>query len=90
MAARWRDPVFATASRHFELNESGARTRTILLEESIPAAELGSALPESLVDQLSPEVLRVLAELEEERRQGTITEGQYMRRRQELLSPTGR
>ena len=90
VAVRWRDPVFQTAQRSFDRNDSGARTRQILLEESVPADEVGRALPESLVDQLSPEALRALADLEDERRAGLITEGEYRLRRDELLGGSGR
>jgi hypothetical protein len=90
VAVRWRDPVFQTAQRSFNRNDSGARTRQILLEESVPADEIGRALPEAVVDQLSPEVLRALADLEEERQNGLITEGEFMRQRDELLAGAGR
>ena len=87
VAAAWRDPVFATTSRTLGRNDSGARTRTVLMEEPIPAHELGRALPEDVIDHLSPETLRALADLEELRQQGGITEGDYSRRRDELLGP---
>jgi len=90
VAARWRDPIFETARRSLDRTDSGARTRTILLEEAIPLDELGRPLPEHIIDRLSPETLRQLADLEELRRQGAITEGEYARRRQELLGAAGR
>ena len=85
VAVRWRDPFFATASRSFDRKDSGARTRTILMEEAIPPEERGQALPESVVDRMSPETLRALADLEENRQAGAISEGEYQRRRRELV-----
>jgi hypothetical protein len=90
VAARWRDPIFETASRAFDRKDSGARTRTILFEESVPPEEVGRELPEEMVDRLSPETLRALADLEEQREQGTLSEGDYARKRADLLAPSGR
>ncbi len=56
--------------------------REILLEdEAVEAPEASEPLP----DGLAPEALRRLADLEELRRDGRISEAEYQRRRQALL-----
>ncbi len=87
LAVRWRDPEFAKLAP--SLAKEGVRTRTILLESPVPQEEIGAALPSELSDQLSPETLRALADLEEQRRMGLITEDAYRFRRDALLRGTG-
>ena len=83
LAVRWRDPFFTKTSRALEGKE--VRTRTILMESETPEDELGASLPIRLSDQLTPETLRALADLEEERRAGKINETQYRMRRDDLM-----
>lgn len=87
LAVRWRDPRFAKLAP--SLDTQGVRTRTILLDSPVPKDEAGAALPSELSDQLSPETLRALADLEEERRLGLVTEDAYRFRRDELLRGSG-
>ena len=84
LAVRWRDPFFAKTAR--ALDGKGVRTRTILMESKTPEDELGASLPVRLSDQLSPATLRALADLEEERRAGRISETQYRMRRDDLMT----
>ena len=84
LAVRWRDPYFSQNRR--PLNTKGVRTRTILMETEVPEGELGAQLPTQLSDNLTPETLRALADLEEERRAGKLNETQYRMRRDDLLS----
>ena len=83
LAVRWRDPRFSAQTR--SLDTEGVRTRTILMESPIPKEELGGALSTELSDKLSPATLRALADLEEERRNGLVTESAYRFRRDQLL-----
>lgn len=85
LSIAWRDPVFKRAPALL-LGDSNVRQRTILAEEAIPQSELGTTLPAEAVRNLSPETLRSLADLEEARRAGSITENEYHRERDELLS----
>jgi len=80
----WRDPVFKKPPALLA-GDSNVRTRTILAEEAIPESELDTGLPEEATRTLSPETLRSLADLEEARRAGSITETEYTRQRDELL-----
>lgn len=84
LAVRWRDPYFSQNRR--PITTEGVRTRTILMESDVPTDELGAALPTRLSDNLTPETLRALADLEEERRAGKVNETQYRMRRDDILS----
>ncbi|MBW2274206.1 MAG: hypothetical protein JRG96_13115 [Deltaproteobacteria bacterium] len=87
VAARWRDPVWTRAS-HLTRGGSGQfERRTILMESEDPAAARDPIGP-GASGSLSPETLRALADLEEQRRSGEITESQYRRRREEILGTT--
>lgn len=82
----WRSPVFRTAYHLPGTSGGVARRKEILLESPIPKEEMGGP-NEALesVDQLSPEQLRALADLEEDRNQGRITEAAYQRAKRQLL-----
>lgn len=84
LAVRWRDPFFEQTRRALEGKE--VRTRTILMESETPESELGASLPIRLSDELSPSTLRALADLEEERRAGKVSETVYRMRRDDLLT----
>lgn len=78
----WREQAFRKAT-NLRVDATGrVRRREILLEEP-PDEAPASATP--LPEGLTPEILRALADLEEERRDGKISEGQYQRRRRALL-----
>jgi hypothetical protein len=88
LAVRWRDPVFAS-SKILESRGAGTpKRRTVLMEEEVPEGE-GRVVPADEVENLSPEVLRALADLEEQRRSGGITEAEYQARRDEILRGAG-
>lgn len=85
VAVEWRDPVFAS-SKILETRGVGApKRRTVLMEEEVPEGE-APVTPADEVENLSPEVLRALADLEEQRRSGAITEAEYQARRLDILT----
>ena len=84
VAIDWRDPVFAKPTRTRVLPSGDVVRREILLESPDEAQEIrdpAATLPENL----SPEQLRSLADIEEERRAGKITETEYRSRRRAIL-----
>jgi hypothetical protein len=84
-ALDWKSPRFDEPAR-IQLGPGGeVRRRTILMEEEAPEAP---STPEATlpVDRLEPDTLRALADLEEQRRRGELTEGEYQVRRRELLA----
>ena len=85
LAIRWRDPIFMKSRRALEGPD--VRTRTILMESEIPEGEVGAVLPSQLSDRLTPDTLRALADLEDERRSGKLSEADYRMRRDALLHP---
>jgi len=85
VAVDWRNPAFRRAS-NIRITPTGRVIRREVLMESPaeaegeePARAKPSALP------TSPEALRALADLEEARRQGKVTEAEYYRRRDAIL-----
>ena len=82
----WRHDAFRQAFR-LPGSTEGRRVRREVLESSpVPKAELEESAPDGLrLDELTPEQLRALADLEEERRAGRITETAYQRARRELM-----
>jgi len=84
VAIDWRDPVFAKPTRTRVLPSGEVERREILLEspdEVKDTSDPGMSLPENL----SPEQLRNLADIEEQRRAGKITETEYRARRRAVL-----
>ncbi len=84
VAIDWRDPVFAKPSRTRVLPSGEVEHREILMESPGEVQDQGDPsmrLPENL----SPEQLRSLADLEEARRAGKITETEYRTRRRTIL-----
>ncbi|MFO0691221.1 MAG: hypothetical protein U0900_21160 [Myxococcota bacterium] len=84
----FQNDVFRTAY-HLPGSTGGEKVRReVLMEAPIPAAERKSAEDSGVrLDQLNPEQLRALADLEEDRRSGRITEQAYQKARRELLRP---
>lgn len=82
----WQSDVFRQAFR-LPGSTKGRKVRREVLDSSpVPKAELEAAAPPGVsLDQLTPEQLRALADLEEERRAGRITETAYQRARRQLL-----
>jgi hypothetical protein len=85
VAVDWRSSVFADASAIRIRPGGGVVRRTILLEEPSddPSGQPGPAPPP---EGLSPEALRALADLEETRRRGELSETDYQERRRQILS----
>jgi len=63
------------------------RRKTILMESPPEEWSTGEPAVEALPDNLSPEQLRALADLEEQRQQGSITEAEYREQRKKMLEP---
>jgi len=98
VAFDWRDDRFREPERMRIAPSGEVRRRTILMQGAAPADEAGEQgeeddearraaepSPQPLPDDLSPATLRRLADLEEARRQGEITEAEYQRRRRMLV-----
>jgi hypothetical protein len=82
LAIDWRDPVFAKESLTHVLPSGEVERREILMESP---AEVQDDPSLRLPENLSPEQLRGLADLEEARRAGRITETEYRVRRRAIL-----
>jgi hypothetical protein len=85
----WTDPVFRQAT-HLRVDSRGnVVRREVLMESAAPLEGEGEATaparPESLPLPSDPETLRALADLEDQRRSGQITEQEYRDARRELL-----
>ena len=87
VAVEWRNPIFSRPTRT-KILPSGEVTRKTILMES-PPEEWVSEEPaaEALPESLSPAQLRALADLEERRQQGSITEAEYRAERRKILEP---
>lgn len=79
----WRDPIFSRPTRT-RLTPGGKVLRTTILMES--EEEAPPPRPE-ITSDLSPEQLRALADLEEARRAGQVSEAEYAARRNRILAP---
>ncbi|MEM9175720.1 MAG: hypothetical protein AAGC67_10835 [Myxococcota bacterium] len=80
----WRNPVFKTAFRLPGTTKGRKRKREVLESSRIPQEEMAAS--DSVgIEALTPEQLRALADLEEDRREGRITETVYQRQRRQLL-----
>lgn len=84
VAVDWRDPIFREATA-LRVDPSGRVLRRTILMES-PGGEPADAGPAELPSDLSPDILRKLADLEEARQRGEISESEYRIRRREILS----
>lgn len=85
VSVEWQDAIFRRPLRQ-PGDEEERRERTILMEEpSRPSGQRHNALPADLLPYLSPAELRELADLEEARQQGRMTEGHYRRERERIL-----
>ncbi|MFK7895629.1 MAG: hypothetical protein AB8G23_07315 [Myxococcota bacterium] len=82
----WQNDAFSQPYRLQGSTEGAKKKREILLQVPVPQAERDEMNKASgSVDELSPEQLRALADLEEDRRAGKITETTYQRARRQLL-----
>lgn len=85
VAVEWRDPSFRK-SANIRVGPTGKVLRkTILLGEPEEAPEDTPEIPVERIPD-DPETLRALAELEEARRAGEITETEYRRQRRNLIT----
>ncbi len=89
VAVDWRDSSFRRADA-IRLGPGGqVKRRTVLLEEPEDEAPEEETPPsEDTIDlsTVSPDALRELADLEEERRRGAIGEAEYQARRRKILA----
>ena len=84
----WQDDVFRRAYQLPGATGGERRRREILDQTEIPKEEIDEQLgsePGLAVDDLTPDQLRALADLEDDRREGRITEAAYQRARRQLL-----
>lgn len=82
----WKNEVFKTAFRLPGTSGGGKRRRQVLETSRIPQEEFEAEPGEAAsLDDLTPEQLRALADLEEDRREGRITETVYQRERRQLM-----
>jgi len=86
VAVEWRDPVFKRPSRTAVRPTGEVVRKTILLES--PREQWVEEMPAdpSILDELSPEQMRALADLEERRQRGLLTEGAYQVERKKILA----
>ena len=88
VTANWRDPIFKdSGALHVRAGGQVVR-RTVLMdsgeEVTLPVEpQTGAPVPPQGV---SPEGLRALADLEESRRRGELTEGDYQAKRRQILA----
>jgi hypothetical protein len=81
----WQDDVFREPLRTVQ-TDGERRERTILMETpERPSEGKKSALPADVLPYLSSDQLRELADLEDARSTGAITEGHYRRERERIL-----
>jgi hypothetical protein len=99
VAVSWRDQVFERPTRTKVLPTGKVVRKTILLEsdaEGLPESEVQSEVEEEVAPEtipptgLSPAQLRALADLEEARLAGVITEAEYVAQQQQILEEGGR
>jgi hypothetical protein len=82
----WQDPVFRTPYQLPGTSKGERRVREVIADSPIPKEEVDTQGAAGVtLEQLSPDQLRALADLEEDRKQGRITEAAYQRARRELL-----
>ena len=82
----WRSDAFKTAFHLPGTTKGRKRKREVLESSRIPKEELAEKPGNTVgIDQLTPEQLRALADLEDDRREGRITETAYQRQRRQLL-----
>jgi hypothetical protein len=81
----WRDSVFAKPTRT-RITPGGKVLRTTILMES-QEEEAPPAQRPTLSSELTPDQLRSLADLEEARRDGKLSEAEYAAERNRILVP---
>lgn len=82
----WQNAVFRKAYRLPGSTGGEKRRRQILEQSPVPKADIDESNPiGEQVGELSPDQLRALADLEEDRRAGRITEAAYQRAKRQIL-----
>jgi len=84
----WQNDVFRAAYRLPGATKGEKRRREILEQSPLPRAEkdsMAGGSDSTPFDELSSEQLRALADLEDDRREGRITEHAYQKARRQLL-----
>ena len=82
-AVEWRSPIFAKPTRTMILPGGQVKRKTVLME-SLEETEPPPA-PRTVPTDLTPEQLRALADLEEARRAGKLSEAAYAAERGRIL-----
>jgi hypothetical protein len=87
VAVSWRDPIFKSPTAVRVTPTGKIIRRTVLMESETPAAadQQEEELPSVTSGNLSPTQLRALADLEEQRRDGKLSESDYQARRSGIL-----
>ena len=84
ISVEWKNPIFQRTRR--KLDRGGKRReRVILMEDPESPATRKQLLPAELLHRLTAAQLREIADLEEARAMGKITEGHYRRQLAEIL-----
>ncbi len=83
LAIDWKAPIFKKPTRT-RMTALGKVLRREILMESLEDDTFFEPTP-SITDQLTPEQLRALADLEEARRDGKVTEADYTARKGQIL-----
>ncbi len=82
----WQSPVFRKPYQLPGTTRGSKRRRMIIEQAPIPKEERETNAGDEIgIGDLSPDQLRALADLEEDRRQGRITEAAYQRAKRQLL-----
>ncbi len=84
VSVEWLDPIFRRPLPRVA-GDATRRERVILMEEPEKAASHRSSLPADLLPHLTATQLREIADLEEARAAGEITEGHYRRQLENIL-----
>ncbi len=88
VSVEWRDPIFQRPLRGLA-DATDRRDRTILMEEPNRPELRRPGIPADVLPRLTAAQLRGLADLEEARQQGRLSEGHYRRLRQKILDAAG-
>jgi hypothetical protein len=84
----WQNPVFQTAYRLPGSTRGAKRRREVIAESAVPRDEREAASNRDdgvAIGELTSDQLRALADLEDDRRDGRITETAYQRAKRQLL-----
>jgi hypothetical protein len=84
VAFEWKSDRFREPDR-VRMTPGGQIKRRTVLMEADPAIVEKQVVEEAVPEGLSPETLRALADLEEQRRRGEVSEADYQARRRGLL-----